>query len=98
MVYAQLSGQIATGWGLGTTICRARENGKKTIARKTGGPARKADLASPAGLEPATLCLEGRCSIHLSYGLYLNCTKHRKIEIQVFFTSALPAPARAAEA
>ena len=26
-------------------------------------------LASPAGLEPATLCLEGRCSIHLSYGL-----------------------------
>jgi hypothetical protein len=26
-------------------------------------------MASPAGLEPATLCLEGRCSIHLSYGL-----------------------------
>src|SRR6266481_7682787 len=23
-------------------------------------------MASPAGLEPATLCLEGRCSIHLS--------------------------------
>ena len=22
----------------------------------------------PAGLEPATPCLEGRCSIHLSYG------------------------------
>jgi len=25
-------------------------------------------LVRPAGLEPATLCLEGRCSIHLSYG------------------------------
>ena len=24
---------------------------------------------SPAGIEPATLCLEGRCSIQLSYGL-----------------------------
>lgn len=26
-------------------------------------------LAIPAGLEPATLCLEGRCSIQLSYGI-----------------------------
>ena len=26
------------------------------------------ELVRPAGLEPATLCLEGRCSIHLSYG------------------------------
>ncbi len=25
-------------------------------------------MVRPAGLEPATLCLEGRCSIHLSYG------------------------------
>ena len=25
-------------------------------------------LVGPAGLEPATPCLEGRCSIHLSYG------------------------------
>ena len=25
-------------------------------------------LAIPAGFEPATLCLEGRCSIQLSYG------------------------------
>jgi hypothetical protein len=30
-------------------------------------------VASPAGLEPATLCLEGRCSIHLSYGLSFAC-------------------------
>ena len=28
----------------------------------------KSGLATPAGLEPATLCLEGRCSIQLSYG------------------------------
>jgi hypothetical protein len=34
-------------------------------------------VASPAGFEPATLCLEGRCSIHLSYGLCRNCTKLR---------------------
>ena len=27
-----------------------------------------ANLARPAGLEPATSCLEGRCSIRLSYG------------------------------
>jgi hypothetical protein len=27
-------------------------------------------LAIPAGLEPATLCLEGRCSIRLSYGTW----------------------------
>ncbi len=26
-------------------------------------------MASPAGVEPATTCLEGRCSIQLSYGL-----------------------------
>jgi hypothetical protein len=32
-------------------------------------PVRTRIVASPAGLEPATLCLEGRCSIHLSYGL-----------------------------
>ena len=28
----------------------------------------KREVARPAGLEPATLGLEGRCSIHLSYG------------------------------
>jgi hypothetical protein len=35
----------------------------------------KPGLASPAGLEPATLCLEGRCSVHLSYGLCLDFIK-----------------------
>ncbi len=29
-------------------------------------------MAIPAGLEPATLCLEGRCSIQLSYGTALS--------------------------
>ena len=28
-------------------------------------------MARPAGLEPATPCLEGRCSVHLSYGRLL---------------------------
>jgi hypothetical protein len=26
------------------------------------------EMVRPAGLEPATTCLEGRCSIQLSYG------------------------------
>ena len=30
--------------------------------------AHRLTLARPAGFEPATLCLEGRCSIRLSYG------------------------------
>ena len=34
-------------------------------------------MATPAGLEPATLCLEGRCSIQLSYGV-INKVKSRK--------------------
>ena len=30
---------------------------------------RRRGMAIPAGLEPATPCLEGRCSIRLSYGI-----------------------------
>ena len=33
-------------------------------------------MAIPAGLEPATLCLEGRCSIRLSYGIVRGCLAH----------------------
>ena len=41
-----------------------------TIEPTAGMAARKLvkTVVRPAGLEPATLCLEGRCSIHLSYG------------------------------
>ena len=34
-------------------------------------------LAIPQGLEPRTVCLEGRCSILLSYGTKLGCVQAR---------------------
>ena len=46
---------------LGVTNTRAGTSGA------TAGGA--CELAIPAGFEPATLCLEGRCSIQLSYGI-----------------------------
>ena len=38
----------------------------KIVKFRCGGSRQK--LARPLGLEPRTLCLEGRCSIQLSYG------------------------------
>ena len=34
----------------------------------SGGSVWKVHLACPEGLEPPTCCLEGSCSIQLSYG------------------------------
>ena len=36
-------------------------------------------MVLPAGLEPATLCLEGRCSIRLSYGSVGRMMKKRPV-------------------
>ena len=40
-------------------------------------------LARPAGLEPAAPCLEGTCSIHLSYGRKTLITI-RRLSVRVF--------------
>ncbi len=36
-------------------------------------------VAIPGGLEPPTLCLEGRCSIQLSYGTVVSGVKTQKL-------------------
>src|SRR5438876_5588393 len=39
---------------------------------------KSSDLARPAGFEPATRCLEGSCSVRLSYGRSKrNCARRR---------------------
>jgi hypothetical protein len=41
-------------------------------------------LVGAAGLEPATTCLEGRCSIHLSYAPTLPQQIHLAVDVQAF--------------
>ena len=36
----------------------------------------RSEFVRPQGLEPRTYCLEGSCSIHLSYGRNLNFPSH----------------------
>ncbi len=67
----------------GTIIWRTTRAGMKQTRFVTPGVTQKQNLIShdeqmifkcfillvrPEGLEPSTPCLEGRCSIHLSYG------------------------------
>ena len=41
-----------------------------------GGKYKKQELVIPAGFEPATIGLEGRCSIQLSYGTVVQRLQH----------------------
>src|SRR5438128_12528953 len=54
----QLAGKIAQTFGSNAVETHVDGLPDQKIAFEIG----------PAGLEPATPCLEGRCSIHLSYG------------------------------
>ena len=48
----------------------------KSEAVTTGGGPVRRGLVGAAGIEPATLCLEGRCSIQLSYAPALSLTHY----------------------
>lgn len=45
-------------------------------------------MAHPAGLEPATIRLEGGCSIQLSYGRLIICEQTLKLQLQSSLTAA----------
>ena len=58
-----------------TSFCSGVGNGTRTHDNRNHNPglyqlsySHQKSLACPAGIEPATTCLEGRCSIQLSYG------------------------------
>ena len=51
---------------LGNFLFAKRKNAFKA-RRQVLNPLKGLGLVGAAGLEPATTCLEGRCSIHLSY-------------------------------
>src|SRR5262245_3955436 len=50
----------------GKCVCELMSRADERQPGRTSG--RMQGVVGPAGLEPATPCLEGRCSIHLSYG------------------------------
>jgi hypothetical protein len=50
-------------------------------------------MAIPAGFEPATLCLEGRCSIQLSYGILRALARPVVSEPDTLTTAQTQAPA-----
>ena len=44
------------------------------------------NMVRPEGLEPSTPCLEGRCSIHLSYGRAKQLIYHPSASVKVILS------------
>jgi hypothetical protein len=76
MVASTERGEVALYSRNGTIISDSYQHALPKTIRRRGNKGAGAILgfanflmAIPAGLEPATPCLEGRCSIRLSYGI-----------------------------